>query len=821
MENIEFVKKVTSPSSGISVRNSIENSLKISAPSWPLQNTVAVNPFWFLRHQNFHDVLSALSLTVKTPLYMPFPYYRNALKSGEISRQALEEAIATCGRKWEALPRTIEAFMLSAATAISAEGNQTTLSSLFSGPYDIDAQIKLDIGKYASAFLDERQAIAVFPWADQSFLSSWLEAQKNDRSMSYLGLKKFTSSLRHIKDLGAEDAISLMLRTLGISDSNGQLSYMQALTASMLGWFSQFKYVEWQKSLGYPLDSKASATDLLAVRMAYDYGVYSSQNQEQADIFGNWLIKLNHPLKSNTQSLALGDYQHVLQLALELSYQKKIVPNFRSEKSLVKVKAQVLFCIDVRSEMIRRNIELEDNQIETIGFAGFFGVPFDYCSIDESKASHRLPVLLTPAFKVNETKQDATYTGHDIGTTLIQVTSFFRNLRKNPLSSFLYVELFGALYIEKALKRTFLTLANRISGKKLPNRFAVNGRGPNQGDVENADGTQFNVPQQIGRAEAVLRHMGLVKSFAPLVIILGHGSATTNNAFGSSLDCGACGGHAGDINARFLADLLNDSKVRVGLLEKGIEIPEATRFIAGVHETVTDEIFILEPEKVSVELRVQLNSVLNSISTASRRASQERLEAKSVNMDSNVGTRSTNWSEVRPEWGLAGNACFIVAPRSRTKGYNLESRSFLHDYDWNLDKEQGYMTLELIMTAPMVVTNWINLQYYASTVSPSVYGSGNKILHNLVNETGVYEGNGGDLRVGLPLQSVHDGQNFVHQPLRLSVFIEAPREQIELLIKKHEVVKQLIDNEWLHLVHIDPSTLKSERRLFGGSYVAV
>jgi hypothetical protein len=175
-----------------------------------------------------------------------------------------------------------------------------------------------------------------------------------------------------------------------------------------------------------------------------------------------------------------------------------------------------------------------------------------------------------------------------------------------------------------------------------------------------------------------------------------------------------------------------------------------------------------------------------------------------------------NWSEVRPEWGLAGNASFIVAPRSWTKGANLSSRSFLHDYDWQQD--EGFKTLELIMTAPMVVTNWINLQYYASTVAPSVFGAGNKVLHNLVNESGVLEGNGGDLRVGLPWQSVHDGERFVHEPLRLSVFIAAPREAIEKIISQHEVVRDLVDNEWLYLLHIDETHKTVTRRAPGGLY---
>jgi uncharacterized protein YbcC (UPF0753/DUF2309 family) len=143
-----------------------------------------------------------------------------------------------------------------------------------------------------------------------------------------------------------------------------------------------------------------------------------------------------------------------------------------------------------------------------------------------------------------------------------------------------------------------------------------------------------------------------------------------------------------------------------------------------------------------------------------------------------------------------------VAPRSRTRGVNLEGRCFLHDYDSDSDPE-GTL-LELIMTAPMVVTNWINMQYYASTVDNRRFGSGNKTLHNVTGgRLGVFEGNGGDLRIGLPWQSVHDGERRRHQPLRLTVAIQAPRHAIEAVIAKHANVRELVENRWLYLVRLD------------------
>jgi uncharacterized protein YbcC (UPF0753/DUF2309 family) len=175
-----------------------------------------------------------------------------------------------------------------------------------------------------------------------------------------------------------------------------------------------------------------------------------------------------------------------------------------------------------------------------------------------------------------------------------------------------------------------------------------------------------------------------------------------------------------------------------------------------------------------------------------------------------IRNRANDWAQTRPEWGLANNAAFIVAPRSRTKPVILEGRSFLHDYDFRTDPEGSL--LEQIMTAPMVVANWINMQYFASTVDNLRYGSGNKTLHNVVGgRLGVFEGNGGDLRIGLPMQSLHDGEHWQHTPLRLTVVIEAPQAIIDRVIQQHETVRQLIENEWLYLVRIEGSEAEQYR----------
>ena len=108
----------------------------------------------------------------------------------------------------------------------------------------------------------------------------------------------------------------------------------------------------------------------------------------------------------------------------------------------------------------------------------------------------------------------------------------------------------------------------------------------------------------------------------------------------------------------------------------------------------------------------------------------------------------------------------------------------------------------------MVVASWINLQYYASTVDSRVFGSGNKVLHNVVGGVGVLEGAGGDLRVGLPLQSISDGRTLVHEPLRLTAVIAAPIDAIDRVLVAHDHVRALVENGWIHLLALDGGTAR-------------
>ena len=472
---------------------------------------------------------------------------------------------------------------------------------------------------------------------------------------------------------------------------------------------------------------------------------------------------------------------------------------------------QLVFCIDVRSEPFRRHLE-KLGAYETLGFAGFFGLPIRLHDYNSGRVTDSCPVLLKPKYDIH----DSPCAGHSCdekhhmqGSQLLNgLTNIYQQLKYNFATPFALVETLGAwcglLMLFKTIKPTAtISMLNKVIEKIRPTVATA----PIV-DMTAADSLSGIAPaEQALYAEAVLRIMGLTDNFGKFVIFCGHGSSTQNNPYASGLDCGACGGNHGGGNARVLAAILNKHSTRVVLSERGIHIPEDTQFLAAEHNTTTDDMLIFDDnsprlihEKILCELKENLKAA--KVKNTCSRVNNFDTTDKDHSIEE-TSRRSQDWSEVRPEWGLARNAAFIIGSRKLTQDLDLEGRCFLHSYNWADDKE--LTALETILTAPMVVAEWINTQYLFSTLDNVTYGSGSKVTHNVTGKIGVMQGNASDLMHGLPLQSVKstDTLNY-HQPQRLLTVIYAPRENVSQIINRQEILKTLFFNAWVNLIVIEP-----------------
>ncbi len=633
-------------------------------------------------------------------------------------------------------------------------------------------------GAWLGGYFDEGQALWSAPRGKSAY-AGWRATAIHDLTPEIVGLTGFATFVSEASE-SAGDALARATNRLELQ-TDALETYFHQLLMTLGGWAQYARYKLWQAELQG--ESDTTITDLLTIRLLWEEALFERYREQ---ISGKWeAVRAEHA--APVAPTAYEVVKSVLQEASERAAQRRLAETLAcsSPRSIESRPAlQAAFCIDVRSEVFRRALEAVNSGIQTLGFAGFFGLPTSHRGFASDVRELRLPVLLNPGVMTCSGGPDDAKADRSRRLKARAKRAWGR-FKLAAVSSFAFVEATGPISVVKLCRDALGLDARPAQNDPLP---------------------RFDPPLDLSvrakTAETVLRAMSLTGNFARLVIFAGHGANVVNNPHASGLHCGACGGYSGDVNARLLAALLNDKDVRTKLVPRGIEIPADTLFIAALHDTTTDEVTLYTDDHPSKSHRKDIDQAKACFKAAGKVTRGERaLRLPRARNQRSIGRRSRDWAETRPEWALAGCKAFIAAPRSRTSGRNLEGRAFLHDYDWKQDK--GFDVLELIMTAPVVVASWISLQYYGSTVAPKAFGGGNKLLHNVTGGMSVIEGNGGLMRAGLPWQSVHDGERYVHEPLRLSVCIEAPREAMTDVLRRHDGVRALFDNRWLHLFALD------------------
>lgn len=747
-------------------------------PAWPLASSVAVNPFLGQASEDLATVSARLGRVVGTSATMPRRWYADRIRSGEISDADLSAALASAPQPQRPLDLVaLKAEAFGTERAVRPTPTIADLAAAMSG-IDWPGLIETGLGAWAAGYFDEGQALWGAPRFHSAY-AAWRAYATRDYTPDIIGLPGFSTYVRGAPD-NARESLAWAAQRLDLEPAAME-TYFHQLLMTWGGWAQYARYKQWQAALTSETDQ--TLVDLLAIRLVWEAALLDRYRHQ---LSSGWAMARSEHASPVTPTPAQV-IDALLQEASERAAQRRLAEALAAPAAKapdLRPALQAVFCIDVRSEVFRRALEGTHAGIQTLGFAGFFGIPLAHRRFASDTAERRLPVLLNPGFQSHA--GGAANAAKDASARIrARGRRAWGRFKLAAVSSFAFVEATGLLYVVKLVRHALGLWDAPTSHDPMPHFDPLP-----------------DLSSRIKTAQTVLRAMSLTGNFARLVMLVGHDANVVNNPHASGLRCGACGGYSGEANARLLATLLNDPEVREGLAAAGIPVPADTLFVGAVHDTTADTVTVFVEDHPSEQHRQELSQAQTWLQAAGRIARAERsLRLPRASHAESITRRGNDWAEIRPEWGLTGCQAFIAAPRQRSAGKNFHGRVFLHDYDWKKDRDHG--VLELIMTAPVVVASWISLQYYGSTVAPRVFGGGNKLLHNVTGGIGVVEGNGGVLRTGLPWQSVHDGERYAHDPLRLAVYIEAPRAAMSDILKRHDGVRALFDNRWLHLFALD------------------
>ena len=645
--------------------------------------------------------------------------------------------------------------------------------------------------------------ITVLP--GESLITSWRRLHLADRVTRRL-LGKDDRNLITGLPIDEEALLIELVERSGVAEID-RVGFFRALLARLPGWAG---HARWQRlnqdtaSL-YP---SLTLTDLVTLQLLYRVG--ATQHHR-------WIGDSAATMQSHrTREIGAGvgrscDSGSLLSEKLvgaELAYRQHLLTQVvRPElsSSSPPTTAQFLFCMDPRSETIRRALEAVPGY-ETYGVAGFFGVPLRLVDSDGTALRDLGPPLAKPLFEL-QIDPAAVGVEEDLWSTGDAVKA----VKEAGAAPYLGAEIGGLFAGIDALRQT---LGSFIALPKIAGSPLRHNHNPGFVELESQVRRSLEIlgPTELDSVATSLGDMlitlGLKRQLAPLVVLVGHRATSVNNAYAASLQCGACGGSRGTVNALVAATMLNAAQIRSRLGAQGIDIPGSTHFVAAEHITTTETIRLVGVAEDDRSTDLRISDVIDN------------LDRIGTELGSRVRRRrSRDWSEVRPEMGLIHNAALVIGPRSLTRDADLAGRVFLHSYQPEDDDDDGSL-LAAIFAGPMVVAHWINMAYLFSSIEPVIFGAGDKTLHNVVGRFGVVEGSGWDLKIGLPEQSVTDLAGYRHEPLRLLVLVDALAEVVDLVLSEHETVSQIVSGGWVRMLSRSDAGGWVERTI-GGEWVAV
>jgi len=763
----------------------------------PLKDFIHHNTLHAFQHQDFFQALRNASAIFGYKVTLTLDEYRQRYMQDRISEEVLERVIAE--RKGKEEVGVWKRRALTGNYDPDISGRVGLLRDNWKKLYRIDLDLLVHplFFRVLCSYLDQGISIWGFPVAHKGFLSSIREMERNT-------FASFFKSERAKKLLFNENCQISDLLHLLIGDETLYKQYLYDQQFAHQGWSGMVSVLEDQPQL--LLDrKKISLRELIIFELLLEIDALDAKYQ------GNWAPMAsrleNHPtpIFAKVPKTEFHEVIEIWQEAFEWSLYDQVLTGMKQNSQSSKVPTpkafQAMFCMDDRECSMRRYVEQLEPNSQTFGTPGFFGVEFYYKPKHANSITKQCPAPVTPKYLIKELTSEKEKRERDL---------HFTKHTHTLLSGWIISQTLGfwsALRLALNIFKPSLSPATSSSFKHMDEFSELTIENTNPNDVEDGLQVGFTIDEMATRVENLLRSIGLVDNFAPLVYAVGHGSTSVNNTHYAGYDCGACSGRPGSVNARVISYMANHPKVRLVLKERGIDIPETTQFVGALHDTTRDEIAFydamsLTPANLVLHQQNEANFVKALDFNAKERSRRfESIDSKAPlnEVHERVRRRSVSLFEPRPELNHATNALCIVGRRDISKHLFLDRRSFMNSFDYRVDPEGKYLTTILNAVAP--VAGGINLEYYFSRVDNQKLGAGTKLAHNVMGLFGVANGIDGDLRPGLPSQMIE-----VHDPVRLMVIVEHFPSVVLNSIQQSSATYEWFINQWIHLVVVEPTT---------------
>ncbi len=765
----------------------------------PLKDFIHHNSLHAFQQMEFYDAIFKASKIFGYKVTFNLDEYRGLYQIGRIRMDILDKVISE--RKGPAALSAWKQLVLLQSYDETVHPRIGRLRSAWKTAYRIDLNnlVQPLLFRILGSYLDQGIALWHFPFEDQGLLNAVRELERNSFS-SFFKTNRVKKLLLDEKNCTISNLLSLL-----VGDEAYFEQYLFDQQFSHRGWSGMSAALEAHpEAILYP--KKIELRDLIVLELLLEMDALEAQ------LAGAW-IPLSEKVKvkpvdlfADFETSELHEVYRIWQDAFEWSYYDEVLAGLqqlklkRPESKRSHKHFQAIFCIDEREDSIRRHLEAMDKDCETLGSPGFFGVEF-YFQPENGKFYEKLcPAPVTPKYLIKEFGANS-HREHEL---------LYTKKTHTLLRGFLSTLSLGVL----AAAKLFLTIFRPKMSPAISNAFAhmnVGGQltveNKSLEDRENDLQIGFTVEEMAARVEGLLRGIGMVEDFAPLVYVMAHGSSSANNPHHGAHDCGACSGRPGSVNSRVFAIMANHQKVRRLLALRGLVIPDETQFLGALHDTAADEIAFFDEHILSQKNATAHKKNVATFERAldlnaqerSRRFASINTHAELKHVREAIRLRSVSLFEPRPELGHGTNALCFVGHRSRTKGLFFDRRAFMNSYDYRTDPE-GKLLLGVIRPLP-IVCGGINLEYYFSRLDNYKLGAGTKLPHNVTGLIGVTNSSDGDLRPGLPLQMIE-----VHDPVRLVILVEHFPEVVLKTVQTQPEVYEWFINNWVHLVAIHPET---------------